>query len=264
MKRIPTFTIIMIVLTTLFIGCSERTARWLPLEIAINQSNNDSRIYKFLYDEKNQLAGFDIVYTHTSNDQAKSFTDSVRFKYGKDGHLVRSSHISGNPDIKSAEVNIYYMDNNTIQFDAADSTKTTLKINDDKQLLSILTEGYEAGYLYDSLARVKSIVHNILVRDTTIHQAQGLFRISMDYQHTKDNKKSIFADLDFPEWMLLYCGLEVLVFSPSEVITQPDTAIDERKNTQLTYEYNNLGFPTKVKMTGGNDMLIDIKYNEVK
>lgn len=264
MKKIPILTTIMILLTALFIGCTERTSRYLPQEIAITQPNKDTRIYKFLYDEDCKLLGFDIAYTHTSKEQKTEFTDSVRFNYGQDGRLVRSSHISGNPNRKSTEVKIYYMDDHTIQFDAPDSTKTTLKINDYKQLLAITTEGYEAGYLYDSLARVKAIVHNILVRDTTIHHAQGLFRISMNYQHPRDEMKGIFCDLDFPEWMLLYYGLEVLMFNPTEVVTQADTTQDAMDRTSLAYEYNSLKFPTKIKMEGHNSMLIDIKYCEVK
>lgn len=264
MKKIPALTTIMIILTALFVGCSERTSRYLPQEIAITQSNDDTRIYKFRYDEDNKLLGFDIAYTHTSKEQKTEFTDSIRFEYGKDGRLVQSSHISGNPNRKSAEVKIYYMDDHTIQFDAPDSTKTTLKVNDYKQLLSISTEGYEAGYLYDSLARVKAIVHNILVRDTTIHQAQGLFRISMDYQHPENTTKGIFNDLDFPEWMLLYCGLEVLMFNPTEVVTQADTTLEAKDKTALAYEYNSLGFPTQIKMEGHNSMLINITYTEVK
>lgn len=264
MKRIPIITIILIILTTIFIGCSERTSAWLPDEITITQEDDDTRIYKFLYNTDNQLIGFDIIFTHLTNGTKAQLTDSIRFKYGKDGRLVHTSHISGNPDIRSKEASIYYLDENTIQLYAPDSTKTTLTFNDHKQLLSIEGLGYEAGYLYDSLGRVKSIAHNILPRDTASGEIKNLFKISMDYQHQTEEQKNAFEDIDFPEWILLYYGLEALVFTPSQIIAYPSSEYDHQVSTSFSYEYNKEGFPTKIKMEGEDNMLVNIKYRGVK
>lgn len=264
MKRIPIITIILITLTTIFIGCSERTSAWLPEEITMTQENDDTQIYKFLYNSDNQLIGFDISFTHLANGTKTQSTDSIRFKYGKDGRLIHTSHISGNPAISSKETSIYYLDDNTIQLYAPDSTKTTLTFNDHKQLLSIDGMGYEAGYLYDSLGRVKSIVHNILPRDTVDTENRNLFRVSMDYRHQTEEQKNVFEGIDFPEWILLFYGLEALVFNPEQVIIYPGSEYDRQISTSFSYEYNKEGFPTNIKMEGDNNMIVNIKYKGVK
>lgn len=263
MRRIPVLTILMIVLTIVFIGCSERTAKWVPEEIKIYEYNQ-LRIYKFLYDKQNRLIGFDIVYTQPSDsakDMTVQLTDTVRFEYGKDGCLIQTEYVSEDKHKKTVTQNIYYMGNDTIQLDANDSTKTTLLLNKDNYLLRIQTKGYEGGYLYDSDNRVKLITHKHFIRSQKIDSTS--FKMKLDYNIPLRSKQVIFKDVEFPGWMLLYYGLEILMYNPTKVSFYTDSIENIEEEAIFNYEYNKAGYPTRVT-TSNNKMTFDIKYIEVK
>lgn len=271
MKKLPHLTILTLFLTILFISCSEKKAKYLPEEIVIHENGNHSRTYKLKYDSEDKLIGFDMTYSkpsHPDSTEMEMISDSILFNYGRDGRLVGIAHILGNDIDNSIRQNIYYMSKDTIQFDTKDSVKTHLLLNDStNQLLRIQTSGYEGGYLYDSNQRIKSIVHNIMSRDTTISDALGMMKVKFDYNSTESDMepKRVFSDLNFPEWMLLYCGLEVLIYNPNTVSVYRDSLEVADKVSTLVYDYNENGYPVAVNSNSEtSDLKFTVSYRKTR
>lgn len=269
MKKLPRLTILTLFLTILFIGCTEKKAKYLPDEIVIHENGNHSRTYKLKYNKDNKLVGFDMAYSkpsHPDSTEMEIINDSILFNYGRDGRLIGIAHILGNDADNSIRQNIYYMSKDTIQFDTKDSVKTHLLLNDStNQLLRIQTSGYEGGYLYGSDERIKSITHNIMSRDTTISDALGIMKVKFDYDNTNTDSelKRVFSDLEFPEWMLLYCGLEVLVYNPNTVSVYRDSLEVADKISTLVYDYNEDGYPVAVNSKSEtSDLRFTVNYRK--
>lgn len=268
MKKLSVLIISTFFFVIFYLNANEKPTKYLPEEIVFYENESYSGTYNLKYDKDNRLIGLDINYnkpSQTDNSEKETGNDSIRFGYGKDGRLISMNIIADSDSGRSALMRINYISNDTIILYDADSSKTLLQLNQNNKLLYIKTHGYELACLYDGAERLKSINTYALRQDAYFIDTLSALKTNLEYDVNHNMKyKKIFSDLQFSQWMLLYCGLEFLVYTP-DVVKVYDNASEVADITKkLQYIYNEEGYPISAKSgTEDYDTQLTIRYRKI-